>query len=154
MLGKIADMVQDMISRRCTGREIVEAIRAIEEPPLEVSAIDRDFSELWKLYPHKVAKPAARRAFIAARRRGVTFEVIRSGLQAYITSKPIDRPWLMLSTFCNQERWNDVPAPVMSAGSGLAKGFMAAAIAARDDENGTLEASGITRDYVRRLPSR
>jgi hypothetical protein len=76
----------------------------------------QDFAELWVIYPHKVAKVAAERAYKAARKRGVRRETILEGVKTYIATKPLDRPWLHLATFCNQERWNDLPAPVQQKG--------------------------------------
>ena len=69
-----------------------------------------DFSEtFWPEYPHKVGKPAALRAFRAARKR-VPLTRIMAGLQDYIRDKPPDRQWMNPATFLNQDRFDDQPA--------------------------------------------
>jgi len=73
-------------------------------------ARDAEFSRtFWPEYPNKVGKPAAQRAFIAARKRADLI-VIMVGLDRYIREKPPDRPWLNPATFLNQDRFNDEPA--------------------------------------------
>lgn len=67
-------------------------------------------TEFWPAYPHKVGKPDALKKFQIARRK-VDLETIMSGLTAYVGSKPADRSWCNPSTWLNQERWGDVPAP-------------------------------------------
>lgn len=64
----------------------------------------------WPAYPHKVAKADAEKKFIAAR-KAVGLDVIMSGLERYIQSKPVDRPWCNAATWLNQRRWEDQPAP-------------------------------------------
>ncbi len=71
---------------------------------------DPDFEQFWAAYPHKVGKPAARRAWPKALKSAGSTAVILDGLSAYQRSKPTDRPWLNPATFLNQERWNDRPA--------------------------------------------
>lgn len=73
-------------------------------------ARDAEFSQtFWPEYPHKVGKPAALRAFIAARKRA-DLAAIMAGLARYVREKPPDRPWLNPATFLNQDRFNDEPA--------------------------------------------
>jgi len=76
---------------------------------------DESFAELWSLYPNKTAKVAAVKAYRSALKRGIKADTVKEGLERYITTKPVDRPWLHLSTFINQERWNDAPAPVFKS---------------------------------------
>ena len=72
-----------------------------------------DFREqFWSRYPNKVGKPKALAKLEGARKRGVPFTEIMTGLDAYIRSKPPDRAWLNPETFINQERWADQPAEV------------------------------------------
>ena len=71
---------------------------------------DDGFSEFWEIWPNKVGKPAALRAFIAARRRGHPVETIFSGVRQYEKEKPPERSWLNPATFLNQERFLDQPA--------------------------------------------
>ena len=65
----------------------------------------------WPAFPNKVGKPKALTAFLKARKKD-SLENIMAGLQRYVTGKPPDRAWLNPTTFLNQERWNDQPAPV------------------------------------------
>lgn len=69
-----------------------------------------EFDAFWQEYPHKVGKPKARTSFAAAR-RCADLETILAGLRRYVASKPTDRQWLNPTTFLNQERWADEPAP-------------------------------------------
>lgn len=72
---------------------------------------DFEFEDFWKLWPNKVGKPAALKAFVSARKRA-GLDAIVSGVFAYIRDKPPDRPWLNPATFLNQNRWEDQPAQV------------------------------------------
>lgn len=74
-------------------------------------AVSKEFSEqFWPAFPNKVGKPAAERAFYAARKRGCDLDRIMAGLDRYIRAKPPDRPWMNPATFLNQERFEDEPA--------------------------------------------
>lgn len=66
-------------------------------------------SEFWPRYPHKVGKPKALAAYVAARRMATLPEIL-DGLARYKSDKPPDRQWLNPATFLNQERWTDEPA--------------------------------------------
>ena len=48
------------------------------------SLYDREFEELWKLYPRKQGRSDARKAYIFARRSGVAEETVRRGVEAYV----------------------------------------------------------------------
>ncbi len=75
------------------------------------AAFDREFDRLfWPQYPHKVGKRKAIESYRAARRRH-PLQTILDGLDRYITAKPPDRPWLNPTTFLNQDRCLDQPAP-------------------------------------------
>lgn len=65
------------------------------------------FEKFWEVWPNKVGKPAAEKAFA---KHALKIDAILAGVQRYIRSKPADRPWLNPATFLNQERWNDAPA--------------------------------------------
>jgi len=84
-----------------------------EEKKKEPSS-DFEFEDFWNLWPNKVGKPAALRAFVAARKRA-GLDAIVEGVFAYIRDKPPDRPWLNPATFLNQNRWEDQPAQVTNA---------------------------------------
>jgi hypothetical protein len=72
---------------------------------------DFEFEDFWNLWPNKVGKPAALKAFAGARKRA-GLDAIVEGVFAYIRDKPPDRAWLNPATFLNQSRWEDQPAKV------------------------------------------
>lgn len=120
-MGKIADMVAKMMADGRRSADIVgavakaEAIAYIEACSVPEPAVGpKDFEEVWKAYPHKVSRVAADRAYRAARKRGIKRETILNGAAQYVASKPVDRAWMNLATFINQERWNDRPAPIQA----------------------------------------
>jgi hypothetical protein len=86
----------------------------VEVPHVEVKHVEvtymADFRKFYAAYPHKVGRAAAEKAFAKAIKK-TTLEQILDGLRAYIASKPPDRPWCNPSTWLNQERWSDQPAP-------------------------------------------
>jgi hypothetical protein len=67
------------------------------------------FDLFWSQYPHKVGRPEAVKAFVKARNR-VDLDTLMAGLCRYV-SKTDDRPWCNPSTWLNQDRWADQPAP-------------------------------------------
>jgi|GEM_PF-1768059 len=71
----------------------------------------RDF---WPLYPHKIGIAAAKAAFLKAREKAETAEML-AALRAYIKTKPEGIAWCNPATWLNQERWKDQPAPKPSA---------------------------------------
>lgn len=70
-----------------------------------------DFAEFWSIYPNKVGKRDAEKAFSKARKRA-DLETILVGLRAY-AAKTDDRPWCNPATWLNQDRWADAPATVL-----------------------------------------
>lgn len=79
------------------------------EPSLVSPKREADpFNAFWAVYPHKVAKPAASKAFDKALKRATLSEIM-AGLEAYV-AKTDDRPWCNPSTWLNQDRWGDQPA--------------------------------------------
>lgn len=70
---------------------------------------EREWSEFWTIYPHKVAKATAKKSFMAARKK-VLFADLMDGLRRYIASKPSDREWCHAATWLNGERWADQPS--------------------------------------------
>lgn len=65
--------------------------------------------QFWPRYPHRVGRPAAIAAFIAARQKASLADIL-DGLDRYIASKPPDRDWMNPETFLVDERWTDEPA--------------------------------------------
>jgi hypothetical protein len=86
------------------------------EAETERKALRAEFAEqFWPVYPHKVGKPDALKAFFSVRKHSSLSEILH-GLTAYIAAKPPDRNWLNPATFLRQERFRDVPAlPVQPA---------------------------------------
>lgn len=68
----------------------------------------REFAEFWSLFPNKVGKRDAEKAFASARSRA-PFAAIMTGVRRYLT-KTDDRAWCNPATFLNQDRWEDQPA--------------------------------------------
>src|SRR5262249_20788137 len=68
----------------------------------------------WPVWPNKVGKPAAEKAFLKARRAS-DLPAIMAGLDRYVATKPPDRPWLNPATFLNQERFNAEPPAIAAA---------------------------------------
>jgi hypothetical protein len=69
-----------------------------------------EFPIFWAEWPNKVGKHAAVKALASARKRGVSFETIMTGVRAYVRDKPPDRAWMNPATFLNGSRWEDEPA--------------------------------------------
>jgi hypothetical protein len=77
-------------------------------PSNSVSVGAREFDQFWSLFPNKVGKRDAERAFANARSRA-PLDAILDGLRRY-AAKTDDRPWCNPATFLNQNRWEDQPA--------------------------------------------
>jgi len=69
-----------------------------------------DWEYFWDLFPNKVGKGAAFKAFAKALRR-TSPEVLFQGLRRYV-NKTDERPWCNPATWLNQDRWLDQPATV------------------------------------------
>lgn len=73
--------------------------------------IENDFEEVWKIYPKKQGKEAAKKAYIKARKAGTGKLDILSGLLKYIefikANRTEDRYIKHGSTWFNQQCWND-----------------------------------------------
>lgn len=82
--------------------------------PVDLKGADLEaFEGWWAVYPQKVGKGAARRAYAAALRKGVTHQVLADGLAraspGMIAKEERYRPHA--ATWLNQERWLDQPGP-------------------------------------------
>lgn len=75
-----------------------------------------EFDDWYSMYPHKVQRGAAEKAFAAARKIASLDDLI-SGLHRYIASKPEDRQWQNPATWLNGKGWLDEPAgpPIRNA---------------------------------------
>ncbi len=81
------------------------------------------FSQFWDLYPHKVAKDAAWKAWLKLIEQGrmPAFQVIADAIAAYIAAKPSDRSWANPATWLNGGRWMDAPHAPAEAGKPAAE---------------------------------
>jgi hypothetical protein len=66
-----------------------------------------DFAAFWAIYPHRVGKLAAERAYEKARRSGTEPAEILAGVQRYVKSKPDWQSWAHPSSWLNAGRWMD-----------------------------------------------
>lgn len=78
------------------------------QAPLKGGISPHDFEDFWQLYPNKVGKREAEKAFSRSRKRASQAEIM-GGLSAYL-GKQDDRPWCNPATWLNQDRWMDQPA--------------------------------------------
>lgn len=90
------------------------------EDSLRLEALEEEkacgkFTQFWKIYPHKVGKKDAEKAFGKAKKT-VDFETLMAGLRAY-AAKTDDRPWCNPATWLNQGRWDDQPAEPTRGGA-------------------------------------
>ncbi|MEQ1407753.1 DUF1376 domain-containing protein [Neorhizobium sp. Rsf11] len=67
-----------------------------------------EFEKFWEVYPNKVGRPAAEKAFCQARKRA-SLEDIMAGVAAY-ACKTDDRQWCNPVKWLSEDRWNDRPA--------------------------------------------
>lgn len=99
-----ARVEDNLLPKKITGQEE----RKKEEDARDARSCPPGFLEFWTLFPNKVGKRDAEKAFAAALRRA-PFEAIMAGLRRYV-AKTDDRPWCNPTTFLNQDRWEDQPA--------------------------------------------
>lgn len=78
----------------------------------------RAFDLWWERQPNKVGKDAARTQFERIRKgKRATFAELMDGLLRYIANKPPHRDFCHPTTWLNQGRWADEPAPSPSPSS-------------------------------------
>ena len=72
---------------------------------------EKEFEQLWELYPNKKSKKKALGYYINARKKGTTYEEIESGLYNYLDYIKNEKTNVQFikhrSTWFNQECWND-----------------------------------------------
>lgn len=70
-----------------------------------------EFETLWKMYPRKIGKPKALTAYQKARKDGISYEQVESGIKTYceyIKAKKIETEFIKHgSTWFNGGCWND-----------------------------------------------
>jgi hypothetical protein len=64
------------------------------------------FSEFWAVYPRRVGKLAALKAFTKARKMATTDQII-DGVERYLRHKPSYADWAHPSSWLNAGRWMD-----------------------------------------------
>lgn len=76
---------------------------------LDTATIEAEFDELWKQYPRKEGRKNALQAYKRARKNGVTFEEVQSGIVKYAgICKGREKRYIKQgSTWFNGECWND-----------------------------------------------
>lgn len=81
--------------------------------------IEAEFTGFWAVYPRKVGKPAALRAYRSARKRAV-MQDIADGLRAQLPDLTRRESPLVphAATWLNQDRWADDPAHAAQAAPG------------------------------------
>ena len=76
-----------------------------------INNISAEFETLWKLYPRKLGKDKALKAYIKARKGDTTFEQVEQGIKAYceyIKSAKVKTEYIKHgSTYFNGNCWND-----------------------------------------------
>lgn len=80
--------------------------------------ISTEFEILWDLYPRKIGKPKAFKAYEKARKSGATFEDVKQGIEAYnrqIEALKTNTEYIKHgSTWFNNEGWKDEYKPAKS----------------------------------------
>lgn len=138
----------------------LSSLRSESEPRAERALVAQEIADefskqFWPAWPHKVGKPDAAKSFLRARRQGAACDEILAGVERYIRDKPADRPWLNPSTFLNQERWKDDPAPQSNARAGPARGgngFAALAVELARNDREQHQQTGRNFEAVPLLP--
>ena len=78
---------------------------------IDKESINKEFEQLWSLYPRKQGKKKAFDAYERARRKGTAFEDVESGIRSYLSylkTNRIEQQFIKQgSTFFNQCAWLD-----------------------------------------------
>ena len=78
---------------------------------IKPSQIEKEFENLWELYPRKVSKKEALKYYIRARKNGVDYDIVKRGIENYnqfIRQNGVKKEYIKHgSTWFNQECWND-----------------------------------------------
>ncbi|WP_129415928.1 hypothetical protein [Mesorhizobium sp. Pch-S] len=83
-------------------------LSSIPPSPPKGGSSPAGFDAFWSIYPNRVGKRDAEKAFLKAIKRA-DLETILTGLRGYV-AKTDDRPWCNPATWLNQDRWDDAPA--------------------------------------------
>ena len=83
-------------------------------PEEEEKKTATDFEAFWAVYPRKLAKSAARKAWDRARKKTPAAAIL-DGLKRYIRTKPAWQSYAHAATWLNGERWTDDLEPRLTA---------------------------------------
>jgi len=112
------------------------------------------FAEFWSLFPNKVGKGAAEKAFRKVEKsKSVDFPFLLEALRRY-AAKNDDRPWCNPATWLNQSRWTDEPAEAIGGKTGRQSGNSGGSLIEAIDEMRARLAGGQNQDFVQQLPAR
>ena len=82
-----------------------------EEEKEGKTTVEKEFEQLWSIYPNKKGKTVAIRKYSLARKQGATYEEVRQGLEHYIEyceKNNIQKEYIKHgSTWFNQKCWED-----------------------------------------------
>ena len=76
-----------------------------------------EFERWYGVYPHKVSRGEAERAFPAARKLASLDDLV-AGVERYKATKPDDRAWANPATWLNGKRWLDAPSEIVPKPNG------------------------------------
>jgi hypothetical protein len=79
------------------------------EAPVRPERVSREFDEFWKVYPLKVKRARAQRAWWRARHKAGK-ETILAGVELYRRTKPEWQQWAHPDAWLAAERWTDEAA--------------------------------------------
>ncbi len=68
---------------------------------------ETDFEQFWKVFPRRVGKLAARKAYEKAQRTGATAEELLDGVALYLRHKPSYADYCYPASWLNAGRWQD-----------------------------------------------
>ena len=92
--------------------------RAQERVAIAKRIADEFECEFWAIWPHKVGKPDAAKAFLKKRLAGVPLETIVDGAQRYIAEKPDWQQFKSPAAWLNGDRFSDAPAAPANSRAG------------------------------------
>lgn len=72
---------------------------------------EHEFNQLWAIYPRKQGKKRAFEAYKRSRKKGIEYEIIKNGVNAYLSyieNEKVKPQYIKQgSTFFSQDAWND-----------------------------------------------
>ena len=105
----VSDSVTDVVDRNGTERNGKE-----QSLVLNKNKNEKDFEEFWSVYPRRVAKQAAQKAFKAALGHADTQTIIAGAKRLRDDPNRLQEFTAHPATWLNQGRWDDDPLPARS----------------------------------------